>query len=282
MYTFIQAHAHFQPPGGQLCLYDATAVGITSVLSEDAPHLALHGVFPFGEAEVLDVNSWKALKSWDKMDMEKCFHFHFDQLISSKFQDTLQITQLRARFEEESQLRLPGFLQGEGFKNLMLALQASDASKSLGGGWKLHGPVLLRRLWTFNGINKKTKKSHLQKTCRAGQELAKVATVLASEEFRKYLEKLTGLELTKTQENLWIRCFRPGVDYERPSCTSNAQLDVLLTFDTLGQPKGHRRRYGGADVYSDKDAGERSAEAAGVLNGPEAIPNAPEDWDFRG
>ena len=156
----------------------------------------------------------------------------------------------------------------------MVALEASDASKSLGFGWNLQGPVLLRRLWTFHGNSKKA--------CRAGQELAKVARVLASEDFRHYLQQVTGLELSKTQtsqSHLWIRCFRPGVHYERPSCTSNAQLDVLLTFDTLGKRrKGRRSRLGGADVYAEKDAGERCAEAAGVLNGPEAVPNAPEDW----
>lgn len=194
--------------------------------------------------------------------------------VSSKFQDPVQITQLRERFEEESQLRLAGFLQGEGFKKLMAALEASE--KSLGLGWKSQGPVLLRRLWTFHGNSKKA--------CRAGQELAKVGRVLASEDFRRYLQQVTGLELTKTSpSNLWIRCFRPGVHYERPSCTSNAQLDVLLTFDTLGKRrKGHRARLGGADVYAEKDAGERCAEAAGVLNGPEAVPNAPEDWAMKG
>ena len=108
-----------------------------------------------------------------------------------------------------------------------------------------------------------------KKACRAGQELAKVARLLASENFRHYLQQVTGLELSKTQtspSHLWIRCFRPGVHYERPSCTSNAQLDVLLTFDTLGKRrKGRRSRLGGADVYAEKDAGERCAEAAGVF-----------------
>ena len=68
--------------GGQFCLYNATAVGITSVLSEDAPHLALHGVFPTGEAEVLDVTSWKPLKCFEVDKMDQLHAIHFDQLVS--------------------------------------------------------------------------------------------------------------------------------------------------------------------------------------------------------
>ena len=68
--------------GGQFCLYNATAVGITSVLSEDAPHLALHGVFPTGDAEVLDVTSWKPLKCFEVDKMDQLHAIHFDQLVS--------------------------------------------------------------------------------------------------------------------------------------------------------------------------------------------------------
>lgn len=73
-----------------------------------------------------------------------------------------------------------------------------------------------------------------------------------------------------------LRRFRPGLDYER-SATSGAQLDAVLSFETTAPRRKRRLRLlGGAECYAEQDAGERTAEAAGLLAGANGVPCAPE------
>eukprot|EP00435_Cladocopium_sp_Y103_P038492 s1044_g10.t1 len=268
------------PKGGQLYIYQAAACGITRVVSDEAPQLAVHGIFvqadapswlPGGSSELF-ASCQLSTGDFSAEDREL-----LEAVIAPKYLDLGQMESLCQQFEEESQLRLPGFLRSDCLGKISAALREGDSKDDLGNGWQLLGPVLHRRVCAFGKVWKGKKR--LASQCPAGKALAQLAKVLASPAFLRYLGRLTAVKGTSDLA-VCIRRFRPGLDYERPTCTAQAQLDVVLAFESLpGTVRARRRRLrtlGGAEVYAERDAGERTAEAAGLLAGANGVPCAPE------
>ncbi|CAK9018150.1 4-dihydroxylase TPA1 (Termination and polyadenylation protein 1) (uS12 prolyl 3 [Durusdinium trenchii] len=279
------AETRLVPQASRLYLYRAAAVGITRVVSDAAPQLALHGVFRGGATRAAGAGarrSWSPellafarceLRGPEALDSLKAL----ESVMSADYLQEAQVESLRQKFEEESKLRLAHFLCDEAVQRIGSALQSCDLNGwEPGAGWQVLGPALERRCCSFSQktnkpVIKKCKKNKKPKPDRstsiskqhsAGQALALVAQTFSSPVFLAYLERLTGL--TRTADgSVWIRRFRPG-DYERPTCADAAQLDVTLTLETL------------TAGYAEQDAGERTAEAAGVLAGAKGVPCAPE------
>ena len=294
------ATARILPRASELVLYRAKACAITRVLSDEAPQLAVHAIYP-GEED-----AWVPRAIFDQpfltCDLNPRSHSKFNSddhatleaLVSSKYLETSQLDSLCCKFEDDSKLILPGFLHSDIATEISAALGRTDARGSvgaIGGGWRLVGPVLHRRCCDFR-VRKSLKGRrfrHLRRlgrqlkaTSPAGRALAQIAKKLTSPAFVRYIERLTGLRGLGCLAG-WIRRFRPGLDYERPTCATKAQLDVVLSFETslatvnTSLRPSRRSRWkdlGGAVLYSEKDAGQRTAEAAGLLAGPDGVPCA--------
>ena len=203
-----------------LYVYQAQACEITRVLSDEAPQLAVHGIFVAAAPQLSNF-----CPSFSSCQSDFASDQLLEDLISPKYLEPDYVEALCRKFEDESQLRLPNFLRRDRLEKVAAALQESEKDDNLRSGWKLCGPVLHRRVCTFGKLKGKGKKS--KSHCSAGKALAEIAGVFSSPAFLRYLGQLTAVNCTST--SLWIRRFRPGLDYERPS-TGQAQLDAGWCF----------------------------------------------------
>ncbi|CAE7778307.1 OGFOD1, partial [Symbiodinium sp. CCMP2456] len=254
-------------PEPSLLLYTAgTGAAITRVLTEDAPQLAVHGLLASHAAE-------EAASPFLANDLivpspinGGCRHQKYralNQWICEKFLDTQSQTDLRAQFEETSHIKLPGFL------NERLATQVAAAiGDARLEAWQEAGPVRVQRCLVL---------SESASACPLGRVLAEVGSYMASESFLQFLEALTGVTRSSAP-SLQIRCFRPGLDFQRPRCTQRPQLDVILGFEVASLASSRSRKrsmrsMGGADGYVEGDTAHlRTAEASGILAGPGGVP----------
>ncbi|CAE7627276.1 OGFOD1 [Symbiodinium sp. CCMP2592] len=254
-----------------LILYAAgTGAAITRVLTEDAPQLAVHGLLashapeeaasPFLANDLIVPSGGRGLQK----------HRALKQWICEKFLDTPSQTALRAQFEETSHIKLPGFLN----ERLATSVAAAIGDAQL-KEWQEAGPVRVQRCLVLSaGAGEASR-------CPLGRAMAEVGSYMASESFLQFLEAITGVtRLRGSAPSLQIRCFRPGLDFQRPRCTQRPQLDVILGFEVASAGSRLRSRkmrsmrsMGGADGYVEGDAAHlRTAEASGILAGPGGVP----------
>ncbi|CAE7945278.1 OGFOD1 [Symbiodinium necroappetens] len=261
--------ARLVPEPGLLLYTAGTGAAITRVLTEDAPQLAVHGLLASDSAE-------EAASPFLANDLivprpvnggRRCHQKHraLNQWICEKFLDTAWQTDLRAQFEETSHIKLPGFLN----ERLATQLAAAIGDARL-EAWQEAGPVRVQRCLLLGEAS----------ACPLGRAMADVGSYMASETFLEFLEALTGVTRSSGSAiSLQIRCFRPGLDFQRPRCTQRPQLDVILGFEvaSLAGPRSRKRRsmrsMGGADGYVEGDTAHlRTAEASGILAGPGGVP----------
>lgn len=124
-------------------------------------------------------------------------------LVSPEYLEPSRMVSLCKDFEDQSQLRLGGFLKPESERLQLVseALRSCDLRdaqqgwESVGGGWRIQGPVLQRRCCIFRP--KRKGRGGRAKLCPAGKALAEVAEVLKSPAFLRYLLMLTGASGSK-------------------------------------------------------------------------------------
>eukprot|EP00438_Fugacium_kawagutii_P023025 Skav229902 [mRNA] locus=scaffold2151:426328:503153:- [translate_table: standard] len=185
-----------------------------------------------------------ALGQFSEADLEA-----LEGLVSPKYLELSRMASLRKNFEEESQLKLSGFLASERLERLVEVLGSCDLRdaqqgwESVGAGWKIQGPVLQRRCCIF----RPKRRGRGAKLCPAGKALAEVAEILKSPAFLRYVLMLTGVQSAGGAAAPVLRRFRPGLDYERSSAAAAAQLDAVPSFETAAARRKRRLRLlGGA------------------------------------
>ena len=258
-----------------LILYAAgTGAAITRVLTEDAPQLAVHGLLashapeeaasPFLANDSIVPSPTNGGRGHQK-------HRALNQWICEKFLDTPSQTDLRSQFEETSHIKLPGFLNERLATRVAAAIGDAQLKE-----WREAGPVRLQRCLVLRSAGEASR-------CPLGRAMAEVGSYMASESFLQFLEAITGVTRVRgSAPSLQIRCFRPGLDFQRPRCTQRPQLDVILGFEVASAPGSQlrsrklmrsMRSMGGADGYVEGDSAHlRTAEASGILAGPGGVP----------
>ena len=264
-------------PEPGLLLYAAGAgAGITRVLTEDAPQLAVHGIFGSKERqeEAEIVKAQEAPFRICSAEARGKGHRALDNWVSEKFLGADAEGDLRAQFEEASHMKLQGFLNQPFAQRIAAAIDTASAAATL-KGWQESGPIQVQRFLAWNQQH-----DDGAQTCPVGKALEDVANCMASSGFLRYLEAITGVTQASAA-TLRVRRFRPGLDFQRPANSAQCQLDVILCFEaatpSLRRPKRRFRAQlqalGGADGYVEgTEAYKRTAEAAGILAGPAGIP----------
>lgn len=233
-------------PGGQLYIYQAAACGITRVLSDEAPQLAVHGIFAQAETpsclpggSELFASCQLSTGDFAAEDREL-----LEAVISPKYLDLGQMEWLCQKFEEESQLRLPGFLRSDCLEKISAALREGDSKGGLGNGWQLLGPVLHRRFCAFGKVGKGKKR--LASQCPAGKALAQVAKVLASPAFLRYLGRLTAVKAgwqisSKRFKFIWPNICSFHLQDHNFCWVLHSMFYIVLSFSSTSLQTGHLR-----------------------------------------